>query len=230
MSKGSKVPAVLGGCGCASLVLSLLLFAGFFLVGRDTARDTTEKPVGGGDTIETRSYVNRPAGRTGNLAAYYTGFKFDYPLEWKEKPQSPEGPNFVTVERNNGDVTYENFNVGYFDTAGGAAINDASYTALIQQLQNQFTQQYSNLQKVTEGPTRIAQYDGYEALFTATVDADGRRVDIYTRTILLPTPDKKKGVAIIMMGTSLAPELKKPTDLGTSGGLPVILRSFRFME
>jgi hypothetical protein len=226
MSK-SKLPAILGGCGCLSLVLSMALFAAAFFVTKGEVHNdenSAEAPAA------VERYENKAEGRSGPLAQYFVPFEFVYPKSWVVKPQGADGPNFVSVERGNGDVTYENFNVGYFDTAGGRAINAASYAALMSTLQSQFSQQYSNLQKIHEGPTKVGSYDGYEGLFSASVNANGRDVDIYTRTILLPTPDKQKGVAIVMMGTSLAPELKQPQDLGTKGELPRILPTFRFLE
>ena len=47
--------------------------------------------------------------------------------------------------------------------------------------------------------------------------------------ILIPNPDgSENGIAMFMLGTVAAPELKAEKDLGVKGELPTILGSFKF--
>lgn len=222
-----NLPKILGGCGCLSLVLSAALFVGFFIV--------QSKDAGNGDApvaaANTKHFKNAPAGRTGDLAANYVGFEFDYPDSWINKPQEAGGPNFVSVERQENNFTLESFNVGYFQTGGGVAGNEQLFPVLTAQLAQQFSQQFGGLQKVREGKTAVGSYEGYEGLFHGNVqDATGKPLSIFVRTILLPTTDGSKGVTLIMLGTSASPDVKQAEDLGVKGELPLILKSFRFND
>ena len=52
---------------------------------------------------------------------------------------------------------------------------------------------------------------------------------IWGRAIFLPPPaGQTDGVTLLMLATSLAPELKSVDDVGVKGELPMILESFRF--
>lgn len=224
MTSNPKAPAYLAGCGCLSLLFAAALFlASAFLAG-DSSSDETKSAAARTDLT---TYTNTRDGRTGNLAQNYVDFRFDYPKSWTAKAD-PEGVNFITVERTQDSRTLENLNIGYFQTAGSTSGTEALYGQLMASLQAQFTQQFPDLQKVHEGKTKVAMYDAYEGLFEATVQADGKPVKVYTRVILLPTPDGARGVSLVMMGTSFHPELQGPADLGTKGELPIALSSFRF--
>lgn len=223
MTNQPKTPAILAGCGCASLLLSAILFGAAYFAG-----------VSGTGLLDRSNadmahYTNTREGRTGNLEANYVDFGFDYPKSWTLKSEAG-GTNFVTVERSVDSKTWENLNVGYFQTAGSSEGNELLYSQLIAQLQNQFAQQFPGLRKVSEGKTKVGSYEAYEGLFASTVESDGKQVEIYTRAVLLPTPDARKGVTLLMMGTSFHPDLHEPNDLGTKGELPAILGSFRFAQ
>jgi hypothetical protein len=226
MSANAKSPMILGGCGCLSLIASLVLFASAFFVGGGHF-SSFKRGMSSADAIVWR---NTREGRTGPLAEHYVGFEFRYPKSWVLKPQGSDETNFVAIERKVDGATYENLNVGYFATAGSKDRNLAIYPQLIAQLETQFGQQFSGLKKVHEGARKVGSYEGWEGLFTSTTIDGGKSVDVYTRVILLPTPDGTKGVALLMMGTSLSPDLHSPEDLGEKGDLPAILESFQFRD
>lgn len=225
--KKSKAPFFLGGCGCLSIVLGLVLLGAWFAT--DKASQWMESATGGLVGPVTH-YTNSREGLSGALAEYYVDFEFDYPLSWTLKPQDPGSSNYVSVERSLGDTTCENFNVGYFQTTGSAEGNRILYPVLISQLQAQFEQQFPGLNKIDEGETTIGPYEGWHALFSASVGDGSGPTEVFMRMVLLPTPDGARGVAIIMMGTAACSDLSQPADLGVSGELPVILNSFRFGE
>ena len=217
MTKNAKSPFILAGCGCASLIASIVLFAASWWVGTR----------GGTVPEELVQYRNTREGRSGNLAEHYVGFELAYPRSWTRKSE-PDDTNFVSIERSVDSRTWENLNVGYFQTAGSTERNESLYGQLIASVENQFAQQFPGLRRVHEGSTTVGEYAAHEGLFHANVTADGQPVDIYLRAVLLPTPDGTKGVTLLMMGTSFHPDLEKPDDLGTKGELPAILESFRF--
>ncbi|HVS33651.1 MAG TPA: hypothetical protein VMS98_19610 [Thermoanaerobaculia bacterium] len=241
--KTSKTPLILGGCGCLSILISLALFGAYWFT-RDampsfmeSARQRIEQTASDAMTEDQTSrpadverYVNSPDGRTGNLSNAYVGFEFDYPRSWIVKPQGADSINFVAVERRFREQTWESFTVGYFNTAGSREANEQLYSELVNQLGAQFEQQFGNLQRVREGSVTVGANEGYEGLFQSTVDAAGTPVQVYIRSILLPTPDGTKGVTLLMLGTSYHPELSSPEDLGVKGEMPLALESFRFTE
>lgn len=215
----SKTPAILAGCGCASLLLAIVLFTAAWWLGKRGGAATADA-----DLVH---YASSPEGLSGNLAENYVAFELSYPKSWivKDDPQ-----NFVSIERNVDAKTWENLNVGYFQTAGSTGANEALYSPLIASLHEQFATQFSGLEKVHEGKTKVGPYDAYEGIFHSTTNVNGTPVDIYMRAVLLPTPEGDKGVTLLMMGTSFHPELDKPSDLGEKGELPAVLESFRFVE
>ncbi|MGZ5434385.1 MAG: hypothetical protein ACXW5U_30415 [Thermoanaerobaculia bacterium] len=219
MTKNAKSPFILAGCGCASLIASIVLFAASWWMGTP----------GGAPADDLVQYRNTREGRSGNLAENYVGFELSYPESWTLK-SAADDTNFVSIERSADSRTWENLNVGYFKTAGTPERNASLYGQLIASLESQFGQQFPGLRRVHERDTKVGEYDAHEALFHANVTADGQPVDIYIRAVLLPTPDGTKGVTLLMMGTSFHPDLKEPDDLGTEGELPIVLDSFRFTE
>jgi hypothetical protein len=223
MTSNPKTPAILGGCGCLSLLLAVaMLSAAMFF-----ADGNVQLPGRSGP--EMARYTNTKEGRTGNLAENYVDFTFEYPKTWSLKADADDS-NFVSVSRVVEEKTWEAMNVGYFQTAGSQAGNEMLYSQLIASLQGQFANQMQGLRKVSEGKRTIGTYDAYEGLFESSVMSDGKPVRIYTRAILLPTKDAKKGVTLLLMGTSAHPDLKGPEDLGVKGELPAVLETFRFSE
>jgi hypothetical protein len=225
MNATPKSPLVLAGCGCVCFLLALILFVAAYFAGGSHVPNLTR----GLSTDDTVVYRNTREGRIGALAEHYAGFEFRYPKTWSLKPDN-DASNFVTVERSVAGQTYENLNVGYFSTAGSTEKNQKLYPTLIAQLQSQFEQQFRDLKKVGEGATKVGSYDGWEGLFTSTTGDEDKKVTVYTRVILLPNADGTKGVTLLMMGTSLCPDLSAPEDLGKKGELQGVLESFKFAE
>jgi hypothetical protein len=236
--KPSKAPLFLGGCGCLCLLISLACFAALwrYRSNDDTGRaETTFRSIFKTDEEEAPKpemahYDNSPVGRMGVLAESYVGFGFDYPKAWTLKDQSADSPNFVAVERREDEKTLESLTVGYFQTSGSREGNEALYAQLIEQLGQQFATSFQNLEKISEGKTTAGPYEAYEGVFSGTVTVDGQEVKIYSRPILVATPDGKKGVTLLLLGTSFHPELESANDLGIKGELPQVVSSFRFSQ
>jgi hypothetical protein len=218
----------LAGCGCLSLfagavMIGLAMF--WFGTNAVTSLDDDSPTPPREDVVK---YVNTREGRTGNLADSYVDFSFDYPKTWTVKTADPDNINFVTVERRVNDQTYENLNIGYFSPWPTEAQNQQLYAQVLGQIENQFSQQFKEFHKVSEGATKVGPYDGHNALYEGWLDSNGTRVNVYIRAIFITNPAGGKGVSMMMIGTSLNPALKEANDLGTKGELPIALESFRF--
>ena len=90
---------------------------------------------------------------------------------------------------------------------------------------------FPEYQKVSEGPTKINSLDGYEFRFTSVSKGTEKGdINLWGRVVFLPTgvEGDQNGATIIMLATSLAPELSGVQDVGEKGQMPVILESFRF--
>lgn len=211
---------LLGGCGCASMLAGAALLIASFVAG-NAALPWQRKP-------ELAHYQNSREGRTGNLAENYVDFSFDYPKTWELRTNDPDNVNFVTAERRVNNTTWENLNVGYYRPAASEAENQTLYRQVLGQIEGQFSQQFRDFKKVNEGPTKIGAYAGHEALYAGWVEEGGKRVDVFTRAVFIATPDATRGVSLMMMGTSLCPDLDAPDDLGHEGELPLLLDSFKF--
>jgi hypothetical protein len=233
----SKKPWIIGGViGCLLLSFIVLLAIGGlayfgFKKAEEVAKtmDSNSANYGRGKTTQTantKQYVNSRQGRTGNLAENFVDFSFNYPDNWEVDPNP--APNFVRVERkltgDDGNFTQENFAVGWV-SATGTALDKQLMPQLATQFNSQFAAQFPNYKKVSEGETKIGDYDGYEFRFTA----EKNNVNFWGRVAMLPPPSgQKKGVALVMIASDRAPELSGVEDVGEKGELPVVLDSFRF--
>ena len=178
-------------------------------------------------------FVNSKDNLEGKLAEHYADFSFYYPDNWEKDPKAgvPGATNFVKVERRlPPEFTQENLAVGWYSSSGSLASDRAVFHTLAENLSAQFEKNFPEYHKVSEGETKAGFYEGYEFRFEAisrnTAKGDLR---IWGRTIFLPpSAGQESGVVLLMLTTSLAPELKSVDDVGVKGELPMILESFRF--
>jgi hypothetical protein len=178
-------------------------------------------------------FVNSKDNLDGKLAEHYVDFSFYYPENWQKDPKAgvPGASNFAKVERRlPPDFTQENFAVGWYASAGSADGDRATFSTLAENLSNQFANNFTEYRKVSEGPTKVGSYDGYEFRFeSASRNTAKGDINIWGRVIFLPPVDGgKDGVTLLMLTTSLAPEVKSVKDVGVKGQLPMMLESFRF--
>ena len=178
-------------------------------------------------------FVNSKANLDGKLAEHYVDFSFYYPNRWVKDPKAgvPGASNFAKVEKRlPPDFTQENFAVGWYSSAGSEQADSSLFHKLAQSLSSQLEQKYPEYQQVSEGPTKVGVYDAYEFRFESiSRNTEKGDVTIWGRVILVPPVDgSKNGVTLLMLATSLAPEVKSIDDVGEKGDLPMLLQSFRF--
>jgi hypothetical protein len=176
-------------------------------------------------------FVNSNANLDGKLAEHYLDFSFYYPKSWARDPQAgvPGASNFVKVERRlPPDLTQENFAVGWYASRGSFAADRQLFPNLVEALSANFEKGFPEYQKLSEGDTKVNSQDAYEFRFQS-VSRNTRKGDItlWGRVVFLPPDGGANGATLLMLGTSLAPELTSAEDLGTEGQMPVILESFR---
>jgi hypothetical protein len=231
----SKLPWLIG---CAALlVVGIILLGGTiaflaYLGSKDEARN-------GKQTISTRSgvktYTNSRSGLNSKLTEHYTDFSFNYPSSWTIDPEAGKGtsPNFAKVERNiiedGKEYTLENFAVGWFSGTGSMTGDRPLLPKLVKQLSSQFAGGFPEYEQVSEGETKVGSYDGYEFRFTSTTRGTPKGdVTFWGRVVLIPSGDtsNRNGVALIMLASSLAPEIHGVDDVGVKGEMPVIIETF----
>lgn len=215
----------------------------FALAGCSTAPPADIAPDGTESTSDAQSkapsemvhFESSEEGLSDHLKEKYTEFSFDYPADWqvKEAGQTSDAQNFVKVERTlpdteQGEFTLENFAVGYFTPSKDAEKNEQLYSQLTEQMSEQFATGFPNYQKTSEGKTKIGAIEGYEFRFQSRLDDTARGpVTLWGRTILLPKPDSTKGVSLVLLASSLAPEIESAADVGEKGELAEVLKSFK---
>jgi len=177
--------------------------------------------------------VNSNKNLDGKLADHYLDFSFYYPERWERDPKAgvPGATNFAKVERRlPPDFTQENFAVGWYSSSGSATDDKALFPNLVVNLSAQFARNFPEYRKVSEGETKAGVYDGYEFRFESMSRNSAKGdLKIWGRVIFLPPTDGgKNGVTLVLITTSLAPELRSVDDVGVKGELPMILESFRF--
>jgi hypothetical protein len=169
----------------------------------------------------------------GKLADHFVEFSFYYPNGWWKDPNAgrPGATNFAKVERRlPPDLTQENFAVGSYVSAGSAEDDRAAFRTVTETLSAQLAKKFPEYRKVSEGPTKVGVYEGYGFRFESiSRNTDRGNINLWGRVIILPPAGgSKDGVTLLMLATSLAPELKSVDDVGVKGDLPMMLASFRF--
>ena len=199
----------------------------------ETPAATPNEPPPYSPPSDAVAFINSNDKLDGKLAEHYVDFNFYYPERWVKDPKAgvPGATNFAKMQRQlSPDAPQEIFSVGWYASTGSEETDRASYPPLVEQKSSQLAKDYPEYQKVSEGPTKVGPYDGYEfrfeGLYRNTAHGD---IKIWGRVIFVPPVDgAKNGVTLLMLTTSLARELKSIDDVGVKGELPMILESFRF--
>ena len=170
----------------------------------------------------------------GRLAEHYFDFSFYYPQGWEKDPKAgvPGASNFAKVERRlPPDFTQENFAVGWYTSRGTYEADKDAFPQLTEKLSQSFSTGFPEYRKISEGPTKINSMDAYEFRFVAlSKGTEKGDIQIWGRVVFLPSGSESDstGATLVMLATSLAPELSGVGDVGERGEMPVILESFRF--
>ena len=184
----------------------------------------------------TTKFANSTTNLDGKLAEHYIDFSFYYPEAWQpDKSAGVSGAtNFVKVERRlPPDFTQENFAVGWYTSKGSFEADSPTFPRLVELLGNSLANSFPEYRKVSEGPTKVNSLDGYEFRFVSlSKGTEKGDLQVWGRVIFLPTgiEGQTAGATLIMLATSLAPELSGVEDVGEKGEMPVILESFRFAK
>jgi hypothetical protein len=178
-------------------------------------------------------FVNSSGNLTGKLAEHYVDFSFYYPKNWQKDPKAgvAGATNFVQVERSlPPNYTLENFAVGWYGSAGSAELDRTAFPRLVESLSAKFEKSIDKYRKISEHETKVGPYNAYEFRFEGSSQpTDKGQFKIWGVGVFIPPVDGgKDGVTLLMLATSLAPELKTINDVGVKGDLPMMLESFRF--
>lgn len=182
----------------------------------------------------TTKFTNSSSNLDGKLAEHYLDFSFYYPKAWEVDPKAgvPGASNFAKVERRiPPDFTEENFAVGWYTSKGTFEADKPTFPQLVELLGKSLAGGFPEYRKVSEGPTKINSLDGYEFRFVSVSRGTEKGdIQLWGRVVFLPSgvEGTQTGATLIMLATSLAPELSGVRDVGTKGEIPVILESFRF--
>ncbi|HEV3144814.1 MAG TPA: hypothetical protein VGZ47_13070 [Gemmataceae bacterium] len=186
------------------------------------------------DPPAIKKFVNTKDGRTAKILENYIDFSFDYPAHWKIVEAGENTSNFVKVERSIGEgqdsLPQENFTVSNFSGSGNAEADKKLIPQFIAQLEEGFKKGFAKYKKTSEGATKFGAYKGTELRFTSKMEHPEKGpIQYWGRLVVIPNPrGGKKGAMVLLLATSLCPDLKEEKDLGVKGELPVIIKSFKF--
>jgi hypothetical protein len=179
-------------------------------------------------------FVNASASLDGKLAENYSDFSFYYPNNWEKDPKMgvAGASNFVQVERRlPPDFTQENFAVSWYKSRGTFETDsEGLFEQAVALAKEKFAKDLPEFEVVSESETTVNGIRGYEFRFQGEAKGTEKGdVTFWGRVIFLPpgVEGQTNGVQLLMLTTSLAPELKSADDVGVKGELPVILNSFR---
>ncbi len=185
---------------------------------------------------DTTKFENSKDNLDGKLADHYINFFFYYPKSWQTDPKAgvAGASNFVKVERRlPPDFTQENFAVGWYTSKGTFEADSPTFPQLVELLGASLEKNFPGYRKVAEGPTKVNSLNGYEFRFESlSKGTEKGDIQVWGRVVFLPTgvAGESAGATLIMLATSLAPELSGIEDVGDKGEMPVILESFRFVK
>ena len=205
------------------------------------ADDTTNANAGGSENVETTppppnatQFLNSSANLDGKLAENYSDFSFYYPNTWEKDPKTgvAGASNFVKVERRlPPDFTQENFAVSWYASKGTFEADEAEvFPKLVEPLKSRYATSFPEFEVLSEGESTINGIKGYEFRFkSVSRETEKGDITLWGRVVFLPpgVEGKTNGVQLLMLTTSLAPELTSAEDVGDKGELPVILNSFK---
>lgn len=225
----SKLPWILAGCGCAALIAFAVLGGGIYAF--TLARKTQEAVKGTRKSLVFKTYTSTPDNIPAGLRQHFVPFEFHYPKKFEVVPSEE---NFIKIEEairegTDGDFTLENFAVGYI-TIPANADNNTVYPVLLGQLAAQLAKGFPGFREISQAPETVSGERGramlWQALMRGTPKGD---VTFYGKVVLVRRPSQPIGVAIIMIATSLDPEVKSPAAVGVKGDLATVLRSFKLL-
>ena len=199
-----------------------------------TTPETTTTPEEFVPPADATKFENSKANLDGRLAEHYLDFSFYYPDGWQTDPRAgvAGATNFVKVERRlPPDFTQENFAVGWYTSQGTFEADTPLFPRLVELLSANLSKDFPEYRKVSEGPTKINSLDAYEFRFVSlSKETSKGDIQVWGRVVFLPsgTAGQTTGATLIMLATSLAPELSGVEDVGDKGQMPLILESFRF--
>lgn len=179
-------------------------------------------------------FVNSAASLDGKLAENYSDFSFYYPNNWEKDPKTgvAGASNFIRVERSlPPDFTQENFTVSWYESKGTFEADEVDvFPKLVESLKSRYSKSFPDFEVLSEGETTVNGIKGYEFRFKSLSEGTEKGdITLWGRVIFLPPGEagKTNGIQLLMLTTSLAPELTSADDVGNKGELPVILNSFR---
>ena len=179
-------------------------------------------------------FVSSAGNLDGKLAENFSNFSFYYPNSWERDPKSgvAGASNFIKVERRlPPDFTQENFAVSWYESKGTFDLDeDDVFPKLVESLKARYSKSFPEFEVLNEGATTINGIKGYEFRFqSVSRGTEKGDITLWGRIVFLPPgiEGQKNGIQLLMLTTSLAPELASADDAGVKGELPVILNSFR---
>jgi hypothetical protein len=183
----------------------------------------------------TVPFENSNANLDGKLAEHYFDFSFYYPQSWQRDSRAgvPGAKNFVKVERrlSPDSPPQEDFAVGWYTSTGTFVGDLRNFPQRVEEVSAALAKAYPEYRKISEGPTKVNSMDAYEFRWEGLSQGnDNEDIRLWGRVVFLPTGKEgdTSGATIVMLSTSLAPELSSVQDIGEKGEAKVILDSFRF--
>jgi hypothetical protein len=175
-----------------------------------------------------QTYTNVKENLPSSLQSNFVAFSFEYPKSFSIQPQSDV--NFVKVEKyaaGGKGNTAENFAVGYAWFDPPTVQSDALYDKLLDRLSQQIASDLYNYKELKRTPITVDGVQSRAALFQAGFK-NAPNILIYGKAIIVHPSEKRNGVTIIILSTSMSRDIKSPDDLGTKGDMADILQSFHF--
>lgn len=173
-------------------------------------------------------FQNRKENLKGDLAKNFLGFSLYYPEDWKENDAQGK---FLDISKDASSGTpIEQMLISYYDSKGTFKMDTALFPSLVKETNSTLKEIVPNYEVVSEGETTVNNgWRAYEVKFKGSgKTANGENITLWGRRLFIPTArvGMKNGYVITMLATSLSPAVKNVDDVGVSGELAEVLKTF----
>ncbi len=183
----------------------------------------------------TTYFQNTKENLDGDLAKNFRGFSMYYPNTWKEiKDVGDKGKKNFSVFKKAGDDGFpiEQLAVSHYESSGMFTTDRERFPKMVQTLNTNLSNKATgipNYKEVSEGVINLNGRNCYEVKFQGFGEAkNGKQIAIWGRVIFVP-PGKltiKTGLRLVLLASSLSPDVTGVEEVGVKGDLAGILQTF----
>lgn len=236
--KNRALPWVLGGCGCLFLIgLFIATIAGVVAYRIANPTPSEASTAQGSIPAGWTTFVNSRAKLTESFRDHFVSFSLSYPAD-RFKPSS-DSLNFIVIANDlylpdQSYFTLESISISYLSAPPGLSTQedqDRTYPEVLTAISKKLSHELPNYQEFAQMTDHVGGLRArallFQSVFKSTKKGD---IKFYGKIIAVRQPGQPRGLTLVMIGTSLTPDIRSPADVGVKGDLGLMLQTFKITE